>query len=211
MSGIPSLREAAERLPASTAAKSVDIASIRSIDLPNAASQPLLYGVKSQLGVVPNLFRVISNSPAALQGHLNLHGALSKGTLSAATRERIAIAVAELDGCDYCLSAHSYFGKNLLKLDDAELAANRSGASNDPKANAAVRFAVTVVRKRGRVNDDDIRAVKLAGYDDAAVVEIVQNVAFNIWTNYLNEVAQTDIDFPVVNTGKADLPLRTRS
>jgi alkylhydroperoxidase family enzyme len=99
----------------------------------------------------------------------------------------------------------------LLKLDDAELAANRSGASNDPKANAAVRFAVTVVRKRGRVNDDDIRAVKLAGYDDAAVVEIVQNVAFNIWTNYLNEVAQTDIDFPVVNTGKADLPLRTRS
>jgi alkylhydroperoxidase family enzyme len=99
----------------------------------------------------------------------------------------------------------------LLKLDDAELAANRSGASNDPKADAAVRFAATVVRKRGRVNDDDIRAVKLAGYDDAAVVEIVQNVALNIWTNYLNEVAQTDIDFPVVNTGKADLPLRTRS
>ena len=176
-----------------------------------AASLPLLDGVKSQLGVVPNLFRVISNSPAALQGHLNLHGALSKGTLSAATRERIAIAVAELDGCDYCLSAHSYFGKNLLKLDDAELAANRNGASNDPKANAAVRFAATVVRKRGRVNDDDIRAVKLAGYDDAAVVEIVQNVALNIWTNYLNEVAQTDIDFPVVNTGKVDLPLRTRS
>jgi uncharacterized peroxidase-related enzyme len=176
-----------------------------------AASQPLLDGVKSQLGVVPNLFRVISNSPAALQGHLNLHGALSKGTLSAATRERIAIAVAELDGCDYCLSAHSYFGKNLLKFDDAELAANRNGASNDPKANAAVRFAAAVVRKRGRVNDDDIRAVKLAGYDDAAVVEIVQNVALNIWTNYLNEVAQTDIDFPVVNTGKVDLPLRTRS
>jgi uncharacterized peroxidase-related enzyme len=173
-----------------------------------AASQPLLDGVKSQLGVVPNLFRVISNSPAALQGHLNLHGALSKGTLSAATRERIAITVAELDGCDYCLSAHSYFGKKLLKLDDAELAANRSGASNDPKANAAVRFAATVVRKRGRVN---IRAVKLAGYDDAAVVEIVQNVALNIWTNYLNEVAQTDIDFPVVNSGKVDLPLRTRS
>jgi AhpD family alkylhydroperoxidase len=118
------------------------IATPATADAP-AASQPLLDGVKSQLGVVPNLFRVISNSPAALQGHLNLHGALSKGTLSAATRERIAIAVAELDGCDYCLSAHSYFGKNLLKLDDAELAANRSGASNDPKANAAVRFAVT--------------------------------------------------------------------
>jgi uncharacterized peroxidase-related enzyme len=176
-----------------------------------AASQPLLAAVKKQLGVVPNLFRVISNSPAALQGHLDLHGALSKGTLSAATRERIAIAVAEIDGCDYCLSAHTYIGKTLLRLDDTELAANRDGASNDPKADAAVRFAATVVRKRGRVNDDDIRAVKLAGYDDAAVVEIVQNVALNIWTNYLNEVAQTDIDFPVVNTGKVDLPLRTRS
>jgi len=165
-----------------------------------AASLPLLEGVKKQLGVVPNLFRVISNSPAALQGHLDLHGALSKGKLSAATRERIAIAVAELDGCDYCLSAHTYIGKNLLKLDDAELAANREGTSNDPKADAVVRFATAVVRKRGRVNDDDIRAVRLAGYDDAAVVEIVQNVAFNIWTNYLNEVAQTEIDFPVLNT-----------
>jgi uncharacterized peroxidase-related enzyme len=165
-----------------------------------AASLPLLEGVKKQLGVVPNLFRVISNSPAALQGHLDLHGALSKGKLPAATRERIAIAVAELDGCDYCLSAHTYIGKSLLKLDDAELAANREGTSNDPKADAAVRFATVVVRKRGRVNDDDIRAVKLAGYDDAAVVEIVQNVAINIWTNYLNEVAQTEIDFPVLNT-----------
>src|SRR5215831_8534609 len=176
-----------------------------------AASLPLLEGVKKQLGVVPNLFRVIGNSPAALQGHLDLHGALSKGTLSAATRERIAIAVAEIDGCDYCLSAHTYIGRNLLRLDDAELAANRDGASNDPKADAAVRFAATVVRKRGRVNDDDIRAVKLAGYDDATVVEIVQNVALNIWTNYLNEVAQTDIDFPVVKPRKAALPLRTRS
>ena len=165
-----------------------------------AASLPLLEGVKKQLGVVPNLFRVISNSPAALQGHLDLHGALSKGKLSGATRERIAIAVAELDGCDYCLSAHTYIGKNLLKLDDAELAANREGTSNDPKADAVVRFATAVVRKRGRVNDDDIRAVKLAGYDDAAVVEIVQNVALNIWTNYLNEVAQTEVDFPVLNT-----------
>jgi uncharacterized peroxidase-related enzyme len=165
-----------------------------------AASQLLLDGVKKQLGIIPNLFRVIGNSPAALQGHLDLHVALSKGKLSAATRERIAIAVAELDGCDYCLSAHTYIGKNLLKLDDAELAANREGTSNDPKADAAVRFATTVVRKRGRVNDDDIRAVKFAGYDDAAVVEIVQNVALNIWTNYLNEVAQTEIDFPVLNT-----------
>ena len=121
-----------------------------------AASQPLLEGVKKQLGVAPNLFRLVSNSPAALAGYLGLSGALAKGVLSAATRERIAITVAEFNGCDYCLSAHTYIGKNLLKLDDAELTANRSGASNDPKADAAVRFAAKVVRTRGRVSDDDI-------------------------------------------------------
>jgi uncharacterized peroxidase-related enzyme len=167
-----------------------------------AASQPLLEGVKKQLGVAPNVFRVVSNSPAALDGYLGLLGALAKGVLSAATREGIAIAVAADNSCDYCMSAHIYIGGNLLKLDDAEVAANRIGGSNDPKADAAVRFAVKVLRARGRVSDDDLRAVKLAGYDDAAVVEIVQNVALNVWTNYLNEVAQTEIDFPVVHASR---------
>jgi uncharacterized peroxidase-related enzyme len=168
-----------------------------------AASQPLLEAVKKQLGVVPNLFRLVANSPAALQGYLGLSGALGKGALPAATRERIALAVAEINGCDYCLSAHTYLGKNLAKLDEAEIAANRNGASNDPKADAAVRFAAKVARERGHVNDEDLRAVKLAGYDDAQVIEIVQHVALNTWTNYINTVAETDIDFPVVTAQKA--------
>ena len=168
-----------------------------------AASQPLLEAVKKQLGVVPNLFRLVANSPAALQGYLGLSGALSKGALPAATRERIALAVAEINGCDYCLSAHAYIGKNLAKLDDAEITANRSGASSDPKADAAVRFAAKVARERGHVSEDDVRAVKLAGYDDAQVIEIVLHVALNTWTNYINQVAKTDIDFPVVTARKA--------
>jgi uncharacterized peroxidase-related enzyme len=163
-----------------------------------AASRPLLEAVKKQLGVVPNLFRVVSNSPAALQGYLGLSDALKKGALPAATRERIALAVAEVNGCEYCLSAHTYIGKNLAKLDDAEIVANRKGASKDPRADAAVRFAAKVARERGHVNEDDVRAVKLAGYDDAQVIEIVLHVALNTWTNYLNEVAQTEIDFPKV-------------
>jgi uncharacterized peroxidase-related enzyme len=162
-----------------------------------AASQPLLEAVKKQLGVVPNLFRVVSNSPAALEGYLGLSGALAKGTLPAATRERIALAVAEINGCTYCLSAHSYLGKNLAKLDEAEIMANRHGRSNDPKADAAVHFAATVTKARGHVEDADLRAVKMAGYDDAQIVEIVLHVALNTWTNYINEVAQTVVDFPV--------------
>jgi uncharacterized peroxidase-related enzyme len=168
-----------------------------------AASQPLLEGVKKQFGVVPNLFRLVANSPAALQGHLGLFRALGNGALPAATRERIAFAVAEINGCDYCLSAHTYFNKNLAKLDDAEIAANRSGASRDPKADSAVRFAAKVARERGHVSEDDVRAVKRAGYDDAQVIEIVLHVALNTWTNYINEVAKTDIDFPLVSARKA--------
>ena len=144
-----------------------------------AASQPLLEAVRKQLGVAPNLFRLVSNSPAALEGYLGLSTALGKGKVPAATRERIALAVAEVNGCDYCLSAHTYLGKNLAKLDDAEITANRSGASNDPQADAAVRFATKVTRERGHVSEDDLRAVNLAGYDDAQVIEIVLHVALN--------------------------------
>ena len=161
------------------------------------AAQPLLEAVKKQLGTVPNLFRVVSNSPAALEGYLGLSGALSKGRLPAATRERIALAVAEINGCTYCLSAHSFMGKTLAKLDDAEILANRHGHSNDAKADAAVQFAAQVTKARGHVGDADLAAVKLAGYDDAQIVEIVLHVALNTWTNYLNEVARTVVDFPV--------------
>lgn len=176
----------------------------QTIDSAPAASRPLLEAVKKQIGSAPNLFRLVANSAAALEGYLGMSGALAKGALPAATRERIALAVAEINGCNYCLSAHSYLGKHVAKLDEAEIAANRAGASNDPKADAAVRFAAKVVAARGHVSDDDLRAVRLAGYDDAQIVEIVQHVALNTWTNYVNEVARTEIDFPMVApAGKA--------
>ena len=162
-----------------------------------ATARPMLEAVHKQIGVVPNLFRLVANSPAALEGYLGMSGALAKGALPAATRERIALTVAQINGCDYCLSAHSYMAKNLAKLDAAEIAANRRGSSNDPKAEAAVRFAAKVARERGHVSDDDVRAVRMAGYDDAQIVEIVQHVALNTWTNYINEVAKTEIDFPL--------------
>jgi uncharacterized peroxidase-related enzyme len=163
------------------------------------ASQPLLQAVKKQVGAVPNLFRLVSTSPAALEGYLGLNGALAKGALDAQTRERIALAVGQINSCGYCLSAHTYLGKNRSKLSEAEIAANRSGASTDAKANAAVAFAVKIASERGQVSEADIAAVKNAGYSDAQVVEIVAHVALNTLTNYINEVFKTDIDFPVVD------------
>jgi uncharacterized peroxidase-related enzyme len=118
--------------------------------------------------------------------------------LPVATHERIALAIAEFNACDYCLSAHTYLGKNVAKLDDSEIAANRNGSSNDARADAAVRFARKVAQLRGQVSDDDVRSIRAAGYTDGEIVEIVQHVALNTWTNYVNNVARTEIDFPVV-------------
>jgi uncharacterized peroxidase-related enzyme len=171
------------------------------IEAAPAAAQPLLQAVKKQLGVAPNLFRLVANSPAALEGYVSLSGALAKGELPAATRERIALALAEINGCDYCLSAHTYLGR-LAKLDDAEITANRHGASNDLKADAAVKFAVRVTSTRGHITSEDFAAVKTAGYTDAQIIEIVQHVALNTWTNYINTVGETEIDFPVVKASK---------
>ncbi|OBQ58004.1 carboxymuconolactone decarboxylase family protein [Mesorhizobium erdmanii] len=179
------------------------IATPSSIAAAPAAAQPLLQAVEKQLGAVPNLFRMVANSPAALGGYLGMSGALAKGRLPASTRERIALAIAEINGCNYCLSAHTYLGKNLARLDEAEIMANRHGGSTDPKAAAAVHFAARVAQSRGHVGDGDLSAVRLAGYDDGEIIEIVQHVALNVWTNYINEVAQTEIDFPVVSARDA--------
>ena len=179
------------------------INTIPTIEAAPAAARPLLEGAKKQLGSEPNVFRVIANSPAALEGFFGLNAALVKGAIDGKTRERIALAVAEVNGCGYCLSAHTYLGKNLAKLDDAEMTANRNGASNDTKADAALRFAVAVVKARGHVSDADVAAVKAAGYDDAQIVEIVMHVVVNTLTNYVNEVAQTAIDFPAIAPRKA--------
>ena len=176
--------------------------TVPSHDTAPEASRPLLDAVKSQLGVVPNLFRLIGNSPKALEGFLGLNGAVAR-TLDVKTRERIALAVAEVNGCDYCLSAHTYIATNMARLDASEVAAAREGRSVDSRANAAVAFAAKVARTRGRVEDDDLRAVKAAGFSDAEIVEIVAVVAENFFTNIMNNVAETEIDFPVVRTAYA--------
>jgi uncharacterized peroxidase-related enzyme len=169
-----------------------------SIDASPVASQPLLEAVKKQLGSVPNLFRIVGNSPVALEGYLGLNGALGKGQLDGKTRERIALRVAELNGCNYCLSAHTYLGKNLAKLDDRELSDNREGTSSDAQAQAALHFVSNVVLKHGHVSAEDIESVKKAGYNDAQVVEMIAHVALNTLTNYINSALGTVIDFPQV-------------
>ena len=167
-----------------------------------ADSRPLLDAVLAKFGVLPNLFRVCALSPATLGGLLSLNEANSKA-LDAKTRERIAIAVAQVNGCDYCLSAHTYIGTNLAKITVDDAALNRKGSSTDAKAATVVRFAARVAERRGQVSDDDIAAVKAAGYSEAQIIEIVSLVAENVLTNFINNVAQTEIDFPALRTSQA--------
>lgn len=168
-----------------------------------AASLPLLEAVRKDLGTVPNLMKTLASSPAALGGYLHLNAALAGGSLGAKTGERIALAVAEINGCGYCLAAHTYLGKHVAGLDEDEMTANRSGRSSDAKADAAVRFATILARERGHVPNAALHDVQHAGFGHGEVMEIVAHVALNTLTNYVNEVAQTDIDFPVVDRARA--------
>ena len=162
-----------------------------------AASKPILDIIYERLGVLPNVSRLIASSPTALAAFSAFQDGLS-GTFSAKTHERIALAVAQVNGSDYCLSAHSYLATNFAHLPPDEIVLNRRGASRDPSADAAVRFATKVAEKRGHVSDGDIAEVREAGYDDPQIVEIIALVAENVFTNCLNQVASTEIDYPIV-------------
>lgn len=167
-----------------------------------AKAQELLAGVRKSLGVIPNLYRVLAQSPAALEGVLALGGALARGRIGPRLREQIALAVAEANGCEYCLSAHTALGKG-LRLSEAELALARQGRASHPRDDAALRFVQRVVERRGHIEDADLAEVRRAGFDDGQIVEIVANAVLTVFTNYLNEVAETEIDFPVVRAGAA--------
>lgn len=158
-------------------------------------AKDLLDAVKSKLGIVPNMTRAMAVSPAVLEAYLNFNGALHSGVLPAKVREQLALDVGEVNRCDYCLSAHSALGKR-AGLSDQDILASRRGTSADAKSEALLRFARVVVEKRGLVGDDDVDAVRRAGYGDAEIAEVVAHVALNVFTNYFNNVAGTTIDFP---------------
>lgn len=158
-------------------------------------AKELLDAVKAKLGIVPNMTRSMVVSPSVLEAYLGFSGTLSHGVLPARVREQLALDVGEANHCDYCVSAHSAIGKR-VGLTDQDVLDSRRGTSADQKTDVLLRFARTVVEKRGLVEDADIAAVRDAGYGDAEIAEVVAHVALNIFTNYFNNVAGTTIDFP---------------
>ncbi|MBM3645892.1 MAG: peroxidase-related enzyme [Alphaproteobacteria bacterium] len=165
-------------------------------------AKPLLDAVQSQLGMVPNFLRVLANSPAALRAFLGLHGIAGEGALDPKTRERIALAVAEQNACQYCVSAHTAIGRK-VGLDAAEMLANRAGRSADVRAEAALAFARALVEHSGQVSKAEFEAVRAAGHSDAEIVEIITHVAMNVFTNLLGKATEVEIDFPKVELRQA--------
>lgn len=163
----------------------------------NAEQGQLLDAIQSQLGTVPNFLKVFANSPAALRAFLGLHGIAGEGSLPALTRERIALAVAQQNSCQYCVSAHTAIGGK-AGLDGAEIAANRAGTSRDEKAAVAVKFALALIEHKGEVTSAELLQVRNAGYSDADIVEIITHVGMNVLTNLLGKASRVEIDFPRV-------------
>jgi uncharacterized peroxidase-related enzyme len=153
--------------------------------------------VEKSMGMVLNLFATLANAPAALDGFLGLAKTLSRGRLTARQREIVALAVGQENECRYCLSAHTASSK-AVGLDDTGALKARNGDGDAPFERALALLATTIVRKRGHLSDKEIESTRKAGIDDGLVMEIVANVALNTLTNYANEVAGTEIDFPVV-------------
>jgi len=157
----------------------------------------LLNAIHGQLGMVPNFLRVFANSPDALKAFLGLHHIANNGSLDAATRERIALALAQKNECEYCLSAHTAIGRK-AGLNGSEIEANRAGSSHDAKAAVAVRFARALAENNGEVTTAEIQSMRNVGYTDADIVEVITHVGMNVLTNILGKASRVDIDFPRV-------------
>jgi len=153
-----------------------------------------------------NFLHLLANSPAALQAYDAGTAALAHGQLTPRQRELLALAVAEINGAQYCLSAHYAIARS-LGLNASEIRAARRAASADPRTHAMLRFAQAITLQRGEISDADFQSLRQAGLTDSLIAEIVSHVALNILANYFNLVARTEIEFPVLKPG-TDNPIR---
>jgi uncharacterized peroxidase-related enzyme len=173
----------------------------------NGATLELKRSLKNshlKLDEAPRFLQVMANSPASLRAYIQADAALVRGQLTPRQRAQVALAVAEINGSSYSLSAQFDTGKH-LGLTRHEMQLARNAAAADPKADTMLRFTRSVVLQRGEISDDDFQALRQAGFTDEQIVEIVANIALNIFCNYFNSVAQTEVDFPVLQPG-ADAP-----
>lgn len=158
-------------------------------------AKELLDATNQQLGRIPNLYRSMAQSPAALDGYLSFRSALGKGLLSLQMKERIALLTAAINDCGYCVSAHTFRGAK-VGISEADMASTQRAYSDVPKDAAALQFVDTLIRRHGLIGDVDFAKVKSQGWTDEEIGEMVAHVALNVFSNYFNHVAKPELDFP---------------
>jgi len=158
----------------------------------------LLGQLKKSVGSVPNMAKAMANSPALLKGWMSLSDALDGGVLPAAVRERLALATAEYNRCAYCLSAHTFLGMHVSRIDSEEIERARQADSTDPHTAALLALSDAIARGRGTVDETVLKSARSTGVTYAEIAEVVGNLALNVLTNYFNLVAETDNEFPLV-------------
>ena len=163
----------------------------------DAKTVELLQSVEKKMGKVINILGTMAHSSAVLKAFLGFSQSLSEGELPVPLRERIALAVGEATGCDYCVAAHTIMAGK-VGLTEEDILDARRGTASDEKAAVALELALKIVKTQGFVDDEDIERAHGVGYTDGEICEIVASVALNLFTNYFNHVADTDIDFPTV-------------
>ncbi|MBY0445978.1 MAG: peroxidase-related enzyme [Burkholderiales bacterium] len=162
-----------------------------------ADRQAVLSQIHAAFGATPNMFRVVAHSPAALKSMWGSFAALGAGVLSPKLGEQIAVAVANRNRCEYCLAAHTALGKKAGATAD-EMRAAQAGEASDPQTSAALQFALKLVENRGQVSAEDIAQLRVHGFNDEHIVEILAHVALNLFTNYVNVAFDVPVDFPKV-------------
>ncbi len=163
----------------------------------DAAVSGTLDALKAKLGKLPNLFLTLAHTPVALNTYVQLADIAAKGKLNAKQREQIALTVGEANACDYCLAAHSTIG-GLVGLKPEQIAAAREAHAENPRDDAVLKLARSIIDNRGHVPTAELDAFKAAGFSDSDVLEVLVSVVLNIFTNYANHIARTDVDFPLV-------------
>lgn len=153
-----------------------------------------LEAINQQFGKIPNIFKMMANSSAVIKTYLAMNDALSEKMLDDKIAERIAVQIAAQNGCEYCSAAHSFIASKIIS--EEEIKKSREAKSEDSKVQAALEFAGSVMKNAGKVSDEELEKVKNAGYSEGEILEIIAVVALNFFTNALNNVAQTPVDFP---------------
>ena len=170
--------------------------TVPTADQVSAESQVIFEQMKKRIGKVPNLYATIGYSSNALKGFLDFDAILSRGVFNAKEREAVAVAVSEINHCEYCLAGHTLAAiKNGITED--ELINIRRGHASDPKMNAIIQLAQEITKTQGNPDTEYLDNFYAAGYDEGALMELVGLVTVRIFTNYVFALTHIPVDFPL--------------